>query len=334
MCTCITMKTIENKSFFGRNMDFSHDIDPHFFVAPRQYIWKSAADMKRITTKYKFIGIGQQLDGLLAFFDGVNETGFAAAALYFSGYAKYDSLYHNTKKIQLAAFDFLKYLLGGCATVFDVKQAVKEVSLIGIADPVTKTAAPLHWIATDKGGRCVVIEKTEKGFAVFQNQIGVLANAPDFPWHMANLNNYCNITSTQREDVQWGKLKLSPPSQAGGTLGLPGGFASPERFVRTAFIKTHASTPLDDDSAVGLCFQCLKSVSIPKGVVITGRNTSDYTLYTAFVNQEKGEYFVNTHTNQQIYKASINEGKYEQSGQELLDLGSIFKPVEFLPFCH
>lgn len=331
MCTSITMKTLQNKSFLGRNMDFSHDIDPHFFIVPRQYTWKSAADMRKITTRYKFIGIGQQLEGLLSFFDGVNETGFAAAALYFSGCAKYDSLYQDTQKIQLAAFDFLKYILGRCSTVSDVKQAVKEVSLIGKADPVTKTAAPLHWIAAEKSGRCVVIEKTEKGFTVFENQIGVLANAPDFSWHMTNLNNYTNVTSIQCENTQWGEVKLSAPSQAGGTLGLPGGFASPERFVRTAFIKKHTYTPPDDTSAVGLCFQCLKSVSIPKGVIMTGRDTSDFTLYTAFMNQEKGDYFVNTHTNQQIYKASINDGKSNQWNQKLIDLGSIFRPVEFLP---
>lgn len=331
MCTSITMKTLRNKSFFGRNMDFSHDIDPHFFIVPRQYIWRSAADMRKITTRYKFIGIGQKLEGLLSFFDGVNETGFAAAALYFSGYAKYDSLYQDTQKIQLAAFDFLKYILGRCSTVSDVKQAVKEVSLIGIADPVTKAAAPLHWIAAEKNGRCVVIEKTEKGFTVFENQIGVLTNAPDFSWHMTNLNNYTDVTSIQCENAQWGEVKLSAPSQAGGTIGLPGGFASPERFVRTAFIKEHTYTPPDDNSAVGLCFQCLKSVSIPKGVIMTGRDTSDFTLYTAFINQEKGDYFVNTHTNQQIYKASINDRKSNQWNQKLIDLGSIFRPVEFLP---
>jgi len=49
-----------------------------------------------------------------------------------------------------------------------------------------------------------------------------------------------------------------------------------------------------------------------------------------YIVVEKGEYFVNTHTNQQIYKASINNGEYGKSQQELIDLGSIFKPIEFL----
>lgn len=328
MCTSITMKSFQNTSFLGRNMDFSHDIDPHVFVVPRQYTWKSAANGKSIKANYKFIGIGQQLDGLLSFFDGVNETGFSAAALYFSGYAAYDSLLQESQKLQLAAFDFLKYLLGRCATVSDVFSAVKEVSLVGVADPVTKTAAPLHWIAAEKSGKCVVIEKTENGFEVFHNPIGVLANAPDFPWHMTNLNNYTGVTPAQRENVQWGGVKLTAPSQAGGTLGLPGGFASPERFVRTAFIKTHAAIPSDDNAAVALCFQCLKSTSIPKGVITTSRGTSDFTLYTAFINQEKGEYFINTHENQQVYQVSIRAG---HASQGVTDLGSIYQPVVFLP---
>lgn len=331
MCTAIALKTAKNHNFLGRNMDFSHDLDPHLFIVPRHCVWESAADGQPLTTSYQFIGIGQRLAGLLAFFDGVNETGFAAAALYFSGYASYDALYGRAGKKRLAAFDLLTYLLGNCASAADVRRAVRDISLVGVADPVTGAAAPLHWLASDRGGRCVVVEKTERGFEVFDNDIGVLANAPDFPWHRTNLNNYAAVTSVQRDSARWGGVTLTAPSQAGGTLGLPGGFASPERFVRTAFIKTHADPPRNDDEAVGLGFQCLKSVSIPRGVVTTGRGAPDFTLYTAFMNQQTGAYFLNTHANQQIYTASLRGGRTAPSDGTPTDLGSILRPAEFLP---
>ena len=46
--------------------------------------------MKKNINHYSFISIGQETDGMLGFFDGVNEQGFAAATLYFDGYANYD----------------------------------------------------------------------------------------------------------------------------------------------------------------------------------------------------------------------------------------------------
>ncbi|BAK97585.1 hypothetical protein OBV_03870 [Oscillibacter valericigenes Sjm18-20] len=49
----------------------------------------------------------------------------------------------------------------------------------------------------------------------------------------------------------------------------------------------------------------MKGVSIPKGVVVTGRGTDDYTQYTALINTSSGEYFFNTYKNLQIKKVSL-----------------------------
>lgn len=55
---------------------------------------------------YSFIGIRQEMEGVLSFFDGVNERGFAAAALYFAGYAQYNMAMKNLPALQLASYDF------------------------------------------------------------------------------------------------------------------------------------------------------------------------------------------------------------------------------------
>ena len=137
------------------------------------------------------MGIGQELDGVLGFFDGVNEHGFAAAALYFAGYAKYDNAaIRNASTIQVASYDFLTYILGHCASVEDLLTQMDTISIIGVSDPLTQTVAPLHWIAEDRTGNCVVLELTDRGAEMFHNSIGVLANSPDFRWHMTNLRNY------------------------------------------------------------------------------------------------------------------------------------------------
>src|SRR5699024_2054014 len=148
---------------------------------------ESQATMKKYKNDYRFLAIGQEAEGVLGFFDGVNEHGFAAAVLYLEGYADYDLPLENREPV--AALDFLHYLLGRCRKIEDVKRMAKTIRITGVPDPVTKRAAPLHWMATDRSGRSVVIEQTKKGLEVLDNPIGVMANSPDFRWQMTNLRN-------------------------------------------------------------------------------------------------------------------------------------------------
>ncbi len=327
MCTAITLKSRQGENFFGRTMDFSYDIAPMLYVVPSGYIWRNVLNSRQFRDIYSFIGIGQELDGILAFFDGVNEKGFAAAALYFAGYASYSPQPASPTAEQVASYDFLHYILGRCSSVGELAPLLRRLSVVGVADPVTKTAAPLHWIATDRSGKCVTIELTDKGFLLHDNPIGVMANSPDLPWHMTNLRNYVEASPKQTEEAVWGDVRLSPFGQGGGTSVLPGGFTAPERFVRAAFLKTHLPTPRDRSEAVVSCFRIVESVSVPKGAVVTARGTMDYTRYTAFMNTATCEYFVQTYDNPQIRTASLSRG-----GRPVLRptvLGSLARPLSF-----
>ncbi len=304
MCTAMTLQSQSNEIFFGRTMDFSHDIIPQLYIVPSSYVWYNPLNNTQIESSYRFIGLGQELDGILGFFDGVNEEGFAAAALYFAGHAQYDT--EPPKGTEpIASVNFLQYLLSKCASVRELPSLLKEVSVVGMEDPVTHTVAPLHWIATDKSGTCVVMEPTFRGLELINNPVGVMANSPDFNWHMTNLRNYTEASPAQTEEVFWGPIRLIPFGQAAGTSSLPGGFTSPARFVRTSYLKTHLPEPKDSQEAIAAGFHILENVSIPKGAVVSSRDTHDYTKYTAFLNVNTGEYFYKTYDDIDIRTASL-----------------------------
>lgn len=103
--------------------------------------------------------------------------GFAAAVLYFAGYAQYNSGQDSGAREQIASKDFLHYILGRCTGIDDLRELLKTISIVGLEDPVTQTVAPLHWIAVDRSGECVVIEQTERGMEVITNPIGVMSNS-------------------------------------------------------------------------------------------------------------------------------------------------------------
>ena len=327
MCTAMTLQSAENVNFFGRTMDFSYCIEPAIYKVPRNYEWTNILTLQKIHNYYSFIGIGQESDGLLGFFDGVNERGFAAAALYFAGYAYFDSQLNSSYDTTVASLDFLHFILGRCATLNDLYHLSNEISIVGIPDPVTQAVAPLHWIATDRSGRSAVIVMTEAGLMIYDNPIGVMSNSPDFPWHMTNLRNYMGVSPRQNQEAFWGAVKLTPFGQAGGSSLLPGGYTSPERFVRTSYLKTHIAEPVNNTDSVIACFRIMESVSIPKGIVITDSNAFDYTKYTAFLNTSSCEYYFKTYENPQITTVSLWSG-YGNSINPIC-LGMLNRPCLF-----
>ena len=116
----------------------------------------------------------------------------------------------NVGKPALAALEVVHYLLGQCSSVDEVEDAIRSVELISVENSVTKMDTPLPWIATDKSGKCIVIEQTKKGLDVWDNPVGVLTNSPDFNWHLTNLRNYMNASTQQDAHVQWADATLTP----------------------------------------------------------------------------------------------------------------------------
>lgn len=99
MCTSITFQSRKMENFLGRTMDFSYDIDSGIYVIPKNYQWYNNAIIGSHTHRYKFICMAQEDEDVLGIFDGVNERGLAAAALYFEGYVYYDLPIRNKEVI-------------------------------------------------------------------------------------------------------------------------------------------------------------------------------------------------------------------------------------------
>lgn len=327
MCTAMTLSTPQGNLFFGRTMDFSYPLDPELYIVPKGYAWHNLLDTHEIQNQYSFMAIGQDISPLL-FADGVNEMGFAAAVLYFPGYAEYDPIdSQDTSKVSIAAIELVKFLLGQCASVEQAAFLLQDIRIVGVKDAVTGSVAPLHWIMADKTGRCMVVEKMSDGLHLIDNPIGVFSNSPDFRWHMTNLRNYMEVTPFQEHEKDWNSVKLTPFGQGGGTFGLPGDFTPPSRFVRTAFQKSHISVPDNKNQAVVSCFRIMEGVSIPKGIVVTSRETPDYTQYTAFMDITSGEYYFKTYDNSDIVCAKLLPGF--DYGSKVMSLGRLNRDVDF-----
>lgn len=193
MSTAITLQESSGGNFLGRTFDSSYMLEPEIYIFPRNYEWVNLTKTSMFRNKYSYIGIGKNISKVILA-DGVNERGFAIASMHFPGYACYECPKIANKKAAISALEVTNFLLGMCACVEQVSTLLGEVQIVGIEDNITKTVVPLHWIATDRSGKSIVIEKTRSGLHICNNPIGVLTNSPEFNWHMTNLMNYSNIS--------------------------------------------------------------------------------------------------------------------------------------------
>ncbi|MGD9475243.1 MAG: choloylglycine hydrolase family protein [Eubacteriaceae bacterium] len=306
MCTSLTYQTNDQHHFLARTMDFAFLFKPEVLVYPKNYGFRLYLTDDILTVKYAFMGFGQRFeDSYDGFADGVNEKGLSCAALYFPGYAYYSNQAIEEKK-NIAPYELVPYILSQCDSIDSVIALMKNTNLV--SEPFKKLdfLPPLHFIISDQFGRCIVIEPRESGLEILENSIGIMTNSPPFDWHITNINNFIGIHPTQNEGLNLSGVTFKPFSQGFGTIGLPGDFTSPSRFVKTVFSK-FSSTPCNlYTDGMSTIFHILDGVSLIKGSVVTEEQDLEFTQYTACYDLTTQTLYYKTYSNSQINAVSLS----------------------------
>lgn len=304
MCTSLTITNQSNHHFLGRTMDFGFQLEGRPVVIPRNYTWNLTLDGEH-RTKYGFVGTGRNL-GEYFLADGVNEKGLAVAELYFLNEAHYHSQ-EKEEKVNLAPHELIMWLLSQIESITELRERIDEINLVDAEVPLFGFLPPLHFIVTDKTGETVVLESDSGELEIKENPVGVMTNSPDFGWHLKNLNNYLGIQPTNFPNKTINGFELKPFGQGSGTLGLPGGYTSPERFVRAAYLRALTTTGNTVSEALNAIFKILGIMTIPKGVNIKDDGSSDYTQYRAVFDVTDLTYYFSPYDSQEIFTISLDE---------------------------
>ena len=100
----------------------------------------------------------------------------------------------------------------------------------------------------------------------YENEVGVLTNAPGFEWQLTNLNNYVNLYPGDAPVRRLSGITLRPTGSNSGFLGIPGDATPPSRFVRAAFYRATAPQRATAFGTVLQCFHLLNCFDIPIGI--------------------------------------------------------------------
>ncbi|MGM0218777.1 linear amide C-N hydrolase [Enterococcus sp. AZ126] len=316
MCTSITMTTKEQQVLLARTMDFAVVLDAEpTFIPRKKFVFSNDEHYDR-KNEYAFVGMARQVDKeRFVFADGLNETGLSCAALYFSGYADYNSQ-DSDKKYTLAPHDVVPFLLSNCSSLEDVSRTMENAQVENVALDFLGIVLPLHWVVTEKTGKSMIIEYTEQALHIYENTIGVMTNSPDYKWHTTNLRNYIGLQPEQKTEVHLKNMVMKPFGEGAGAFGLPGDFTPPSRFVRATFLKACLQDVQTELDGVTAMFHVLSNVSIPKGAV-KATQAFDYTQYTSVMVNSSLHYYYKTYTDQRIRCIQLDNEDFEATSGKI-----------------
>ena len=180
------------------------------------------------------------------------------------------------------------------ANVDEVQAALTDVAIV--ARPVNDKypVSMLHWIIGDTK-RSIVVEYTDKGMEIFNNDIDVLTNQPGFMWHRENLRNYMNVQSDMPDSVEWNEASITPFGAGAMMRGIPGDYYSTSRFVRVAYLNSHYPKKDTEEENISRMFHTLSGVAFIEGAAKMHDGRSEKTIYTGGFSSRTNTYYYNTY---------------------------------------
>jgi choloylglycine hydrolase len=270
---CMSFKVVskDGNVMIGRTMEFGADSGWKIAVVPRnmQFISPAPGGKSGLAwkNKYGYVAVvGWGMDTMVS--DGMNEAGLSFGGLWYEPDTKYQEVGPGEERRALAQTMSGAWILGNFSTVDELKQAVAEVKIFGYVVPALGMAPPAHGIIYDASGKSVVMEFGDGRINLYDNPIGILTNAPNFPWHVNHLRQFIGMRNENPKPMEMAGVKLIPTGHGAGMIGLPGDLTPPSRFIRLGVTTHFADQPENAERALNLCQHIVNSFDITSGLIV------------------------------------------------------------------
>lgn len=328
-CTGIRLTATNSTVVYGRTMEWgAFDMQSRVAIIPRGYsftgLTPDGETGKKWKGKYGIVGIDMMGTNYLG--DGMNETGLAVGLFYHPGFASYPSYEKDKADNSITAVDVTGFILSQYSTLDEVRQGMGEIRVVPVVEDAIGIPIQGHWMVTSPQGESIVIEFTDGQMKIFDAPLGVITNAPSYDWHMINLRNYLNLSSTALPDKEIGDLDFSPLGGGSGMVGLPGDFTPPSRFVRAVAWTQSARPTQTSYETVYEIFRILDNFNVPLGAAEDSddpfategmRSATEWT--TAWDLAERVLYYHTQH-NRRVRKLRTRAIDFSKIGNDVLHM--------------
>lgn len=270
-CTVFRLKAKDGSMIVARSMEFGIDLHYDLLVVPRNMDHASpfAAGINGMKWKNRYGYIGVASFGFnFGLSDGMNEAGLAVALLWYENDMKWQSVTPADSSVALAQLVFTDWTLGSFSSVQQVRDALAGgVKVFNYPDPKTGFGLTCHFAIYDAAGGCIVVEFDQGACHIYDNPLGIMTNAPSFPWQMTNLRQYTGMGPVSPKPVTIDGVTMNSTGHGQGMIGLPGDYTPPSRFVRLGMFMQNVDQQPDAQHNLNLCNHVINTFTIPFGII-------------------------------------------------------------------
>jgi len=314
-CTVFRMKATDGNITVARSMEFGVDLHYDLIVVPRGHSFVSPSPVSKAgikwKTKYGYLGVASMgMD--VGVSDGMNEQGLAVSVLWYEPNTEYQSVAPADSAQALAQMMYPDWALGNFSTVDEVRLATGKAKVFNYSD-TSKMKGPLtvHYIVYDAQGGCIVVEYDQGVCHIYDNPLGIMTNAPSFPWQMTNLRQYIARGPVNPAPAIINGVPFRPTGHGAGMFGLPGDYSPPSRFVRLAFFQEFTDKQPDAPSNLNLCQHVINTFTIPFGILVdkdaAGKVVSnESTQWVTFRDLSNKLFYYKTYSDPTLRKLDLN----------------------------
>ena len=312
-CTALMITDTKGNAYSGKTMEYASPLPFEMTYVPAGTKVASIAPGKApglsFETKYPVLGVSADVgvgSGMNMMVESANDQGLSLSTNEMPGSQSPAGAGSDAAKA-LAATDLALYLLGNFKSVAEVKEVLQggDVSVWLPKVPlVGNIELPMHYIIWDKTGAGIVIEFLDGKMNVHDNPVGVATNAPDFPWHLTNLNNYAQLNNVDRNTGQFGQLNVSAPDSGNALANVPSSQIAAGRFVKAAYYTQFVRKADAPEEAVITLGHILNNFDRPYDLSVDtgysaeggtpGTTSSEVTLFTWMNDKVRNLYFLRT----------------------------------------
>lgn len=326
-CMSFRVTAKDGNIVIGRTMEFGVDSGWKIAVFPRNMQFTSPApgDKKGLTwkNKYGYVAVvGWGMNDMIA--DGLNEAGLSFGGLWYEPGLKYQEVGPGEENRALAATMSGAWILGNFSTVDELKKAVADIKIFGYVVPALHMAPPAHGIIYDASGKCLVMEFGDGKVNLYDNPLGILTNAPDYPWHVNHLRQFIGMSAENPKPEDLSGVKLIPTGHGAGMIGLPGDLTPPSRFVRLGVITHLADQPENAEKGLNVSQHIVNAFNIVSGMAVDkdpqGKVVSrETTQWASFRDLKNKTFYFQTYDNLDLRKVDLR--KLDFSGDKVKFIG-------------
>lgn len=278
MCTSLLYRDAANRAYLGRTLELSIDLPYQVAFFPKGQQLSSHVQGHPVLTwenRHAIIAVTMPASpdktstpDDFKMIEGLNDAGLTFSVQSYPQ-AGGPQAPVDADRAALSAIDLGTWLLGQFSCVAEAKAALADMPVILQPVPILGNLdMPFHYGLHDPSGASLVVEFHNGVRTIYDNPVGVMTNAPQFSWHLTNVNNYTFLNNVDHSKATFGNYSAMQPGSGISKAGLPGTDTSVDRFIRAVFYAQFAEKQTEADKAVEMVAHIMNNFDRPRGIAI------------------------------------------------------------------